>query len=532
MKKLVCTLAMVSLAAFSFAAKPIKNVSGTIGKNTTWDSDTVYVLNGFVYVDSTKTLTIEAGTVIRGDKASKGSLIVQRGAKIMAEGTAANPIVFTSNQAAGSRAAGDWGGLIILGKAPVNQGSNVNIEGSVNRMYGGNDAADNSGILKYVRIEYAGIAFSANNEINGLTMGGVGNGTTIDYVQVIFSGDDSFEWFGGTVNCKHLVAAYGVDDDFDTDFGFGGRIQFGVVVRKSNIADQAGDSNGFESDNDAAGSTKTAITAPIFSNVSVFGPIQEVGGSFDPKFNNALRLRRNTATSTFNSVFSGFPYGLYLEDSAVSANVAEGELKFKYNVLAMMKNTALRFKGKKNGVDSAAFMTNNGCEVKATLAELKAGSPYTANPNFALEASSELLIGANFTDAKISGESFFDKAVTYRGAFGAIDWTDNWTNFDPQNTNYEGTVGINMVTVVNGINVYPNPVADAATINFNVVKAGQYTVNVYDITGKLVVNAASTYFTEGVHNVALSTDNLNNGIYMVKFEGAEGVASTKIEVVR
>src|SRR5690606_21627446 len=126
-------------------------------------------------------LTIEPGTVIMGDKNSKGTLIVERGGKIMAQGTKEKPIVFTSAQPAGQRAAGDWGGLIILGKAPVNLGNSAKIEGGVDREYGGTDANDNSGVLKYVRIEFSGIAFQPDNEINGLTMGGVGAGTTVDY---------------------------------------------------------------------------------------------------------------------------------------------------------------------------------------------------------------------------------------------------------------------------------------------------------------------------------------------------------------
>ena len=172
-----------------------------------------------MYVEDGATLTIEPGTIIKGEKSSKGSLIVKRGGKIIANGTVDKPIVFTSNQAKGSRAAGDWGGLVLLGKAPVNKTPAV-IEGENLTQFGGTDAADNSGSLKYVRIEFAGIAFETDKEINGLTFGGVGSGTTIDYVQVSHSGDDSYEWFGGTVNAKHLIAFRGLDDDFDTDNRF------------------------------------------------------------------------------------------------------------------------------------------------------------------------------------------------------------------------------------------------------------------------------------------------------------------------
>jgi hypothetical protein len=152
-------------------------------------------LDGWVYVKSGATLTIEPGTVIRGSKANKGALIIEKGARIIAEGTASDPIIFTSNQDAGSRSYGDWGGVIVLGNATVNKVDPV-IEGGPTSTYGGSDDADNSGVLKYVRIEFPGIAFQPDKEINGLTMGGVGTGTEIDYVQVSFSGDDSYEWFG------------------------------------------------------------------------------------------------------------------------------------------------------------------------------------------------------------------------------------------------------------------------------------------------------------------------------------------------
>ena len=206
-----------------YAATDVTIPAGSITTNTTWTKNHIYLLTGYVFVNDGVTLTIEPGTVIRGDKTSKATLIVSQGGKLVANGTVAEPIVFTSNQPVGSRAAGDWGGVILLGKAPINPiGGTATIEGGVglSAVYGGTDANDNSGSLQYVRIEFPGVAYATDNEINGLTLGGVGSGTTIDNIEVIYSGDDSYEWFGGTVNCKHLIAIAGVDDDFDTDFGY------------------------------------------------------------------------------------------------------------------------------------------------------------------------------------------------------------------------------------------------------------------------------------------------------------------------
>jgi len=312
--------------------------AGDISSNTTWTADKTYLLNGFVYVKPGVTLTIEAGTVIRGDKTNKGTIIVEMGAKLNAIGTQLNPIVFTSNQSAGSRNYGDWGGIILLGKSSINQaGGTATIEGGVGRSYGGGttpDVADNSGTLKYVRIEFPGIAFEPNNEINGLTLGGVGSGTTLDYIQVSYSGDDSYEWFGGTVNAKHLIAYRGLDDDFDTDNGYSGMIQFAVALRDPAIADEAGDSNGFESDNDATGSTNTPYVHAIFSNFSMYGPLVTPQTTVNPAYARGIFIRRNSRLNIFNSVIAGFVKGMQLKDDLTQAAATAGELNIENCIIA------------------------------------------------------------------------------------------------------------------------------------------------------------------------------------------------------
>ena len=258
-------------------AETSTNVELTGELNTqTLDASKKYLIKGIVIVPDGAVLSIPAGTVLVGQKSSKGTLVVKPGGKLIAEGTPERHIIFTSNQLPGEREQGDWGGIVILGKANINQ-NNPAVEGvspAVNYGTFNNSINDNdnSGILKYVRIEYAGIALTPNNETNGLTMGAVGSGTTIDYVQVTYGGDDAFEWFGGTVTCQHLIAFATWDDDFDTDFGFSGKVQFGVSVRDPFNADQSG-SNSFESDNDATGSTATPKTAGVFSNMTVLGPV-------------------------------------------------------------------------------------------------------------------------------------------------------------------------------------------------------------------------------------------------------------------
>jgi hypothetical protein len=312
---------------------------GHITTNTTWTSGNVYKLNGWVYVNAGVTLTIQPGTIIRGDKTNKGALIIERGAKLIAAGTASQPIVFTSNQAVGSRDRGDWGGIILCGYATINQaGGTAVIEGGVGAIYGGGSTpnnADNTGILKYVRCEFAGYPFAPDNEINGITFGGVGNGTTIDYCQVSYSNDDSYEWFGGTVNCKHLIAFRGLDDEFDTDNGFSGKLQFLVALRDPAIADISG-SNGFESDNDAAGDGNLPLTHPIFCNVSIFGPLVTPSTTINTNFKRAMHIRRNSTLCVYNSVFAGWPVGLYIDGNNTMANANNNVLQIENCIMSGM----------------------------------------------------------------------------------------------------------------------------------------------------------------------------------------------------
>lgn len=438
-------------------------VTGDISTSTTWKADKIYLLKGFVYVTNGATLTIEPGTIIKGDKATKGTLTITRGSKIMALGTASKPIVFTSAFEAGARSSGDWGGVILLGKAPVNQGDNVQIEGGLDPkgdpakyiQYGGTDANDNSGTLKYVRIEYAGIPFSPDNEINGLTLGGVGAGTTLDYIEVYRAGDDSYEWFGGTVTAKHLLAIGGLDDDFDTDFGFSGKLQFCLGQRYPTIADISG-SNGFESDNDASGSNKTPQTSAIFCNMTMLGPISSAtAGSINANYQHAAQIRRNSALSCFNSIFAGYVEGIYIDDSkvatagATSTNYTAGRLAFQNNIIYGCNKKGNEVKGENKSLFETALRAQNIFD--ATLyADALVASPFkyssdfanAGTPDFKVKTGSIAETGALFTDAKISTDPFFEK-VTYRGAFGSTDWTAGWANFNPQALPYTTPGAVN-----------------------------------------------------------------------------------------
>ena len=390
-------------------------VSSDITVNTTWSG--VVLLQNKVYVKNNATLTIVPGTIIRGDKATQGTLIITRGAKINANGTASQPIVFTSNEAVGSRNEGDWGGLVILGLAKNNQPSGVvDIEGlapSTDTKHGGNYDTDNSGVIKYVRIEFAGIALEPNKEVNGITFGSVGSGTLVDNVQVSFSGDDSFEWFGGTVNCKHLIAYRGLDDDFDTDFGYRGKVQFFLSIRDKDLYDAPGDSNCFESDNDAAGSTAQPKTAPIFSNGTIVGPKGNgtITLPIGEKFEKSFRLRRNTATSVFNTLTTGWEKGLSIEGTAVVNNVNGDTLVFANNNTVNYANNTNTIYNAGTPTTAAAstaafynsFWGADGNDSTQTLAQVNWVNLFTAlgtTPDARLGTGSVAGSGANFMHPK------------------------------------------------------------------------------------------------------------------------------------
>jgi len=284
----------------------------TLTTNRTLSAANTYILRGIVRVGAGTTLTIEPGTLILGE--CGGTIVVERGGQINANGTPSAPIRFSSNKPVGQRRPGDWGGIVILGRAPNNQGTDIQIEGvslppgSTVGRYGGNNPDDNSGVFRYVRIEYPGTELGEGNEINGLTMGSVGRGTQIDHVQVLYAQDDGFEWFGGNVDCRYLYAFGCSDDDFDTDFGFTGRIQFAAGVKTVSSEPGTGASNGFESDNDAAGSGATPLTAPRFANVTLSGPCGD--DALLPVFGQGVLARRNTALQLRNSVISDWNEGV------------------------------------------------------------------------------------------------------------------------------------------------------------------------------------------------------------------------------
>lgn len=534
---------MLAAAGSTWAQAPVKNISGNLTGIVNWSNDTIYLLQGKVYVKAGATLNIQEGTIIKGDKSTPGSaLIITRGAQIYAVGTATQPIVFTSSETPGNRAMGDWGGVVIAGNAKTNvvggigtfEGGNLaNPDGTASDgQYGGLNDLDNSGELKYVRIEYAGFAYAPNNELNSLTMGAVGSGTKISYVQCSYGLDDAFEWFGGNVNADHLIAFRGNDDDFDTDFGFSGKVQFGVCLRDTLVADAVSGANAFESDNDGGGSANNPKTKPVFSNMTLVGPRFTASTSFDPNFRRGAHIRRNSEMSLFNSVVMGWPVGIKIDGDSCQNNANNNLLKVKNTVVA----------GCPMNLDSAATATSWGITpwyntagwdnmVYANNSDLMLSSPFNYNaPDFRPAAGSPLLSGASFADAFLS--SGFT-SVNYRGAFGADDWTAGWTNFQPDTASYAYgylPVGVRDLNKTVRLQVYPNPVNVQCRVSFTTPVMGDVTIEVSDINGRVVAHQ-ELKAVAGYQQVGISTTNFRDGLYLIRVQGTDWMSTQKLSVM-
>ncbi|MFD2287591.1 hypothetical protein GJU39_20545 [Pedobacter petrophilus] len=323
-----------SAADYSQSSLPVVGVSGDITGSVTWTAGNVYELSGVVTVRNGATLTIEAGTYIKSSVniagVQNGVLVIAKDGNINAVGTESNPIVFTSRNLLDGNASttgtpGDFGGVIILGNARINVGDKL-IEGLADQPqfhYGGTNDGDNRGTFQYVRIEYAGFQLAPNVEVNGLTLGGVGNGTTIDHVQVSYGLDDGFEFFGGTVSPSNLVALASDDDQFDFDNGFTGVLADAVAIADKNSTHSTSggnsDSNGIESDNNApaedASFSLTPKTHPVLVNVSIFGT-ENTSSIAGLGYRNGIRERRGSEVELANVIVSGYNTGIAFDADA------------------------------------------------------------------------------------------------------------------------------------------------------------------------------------------------------------------------
>ena len=564
---------------------PTVVITGKITTNTTWTANTVYELSGVVSIDTLITLTIEPGTIIRGDNAVPNScLIVRRGAKLNAIGTASKPIVFTSDKAAGTRAPGDWGGIILLGRGDINAtGKLAYIEGLNNipeSQYGGGATIkmdDNSGTLSYLRIEYGGYVFQPNVEINGLTLGGVGSGTTIDHIQCSFINDDSYEWFGGNVNCSYLVAYRGVDDNWDTDNGFSGKVQFCLGVRDPELWDPtfanasgSSTSEGFESDNDAGSSNNNPRTSAVFCNVTDIGPFR---GTSNPAsdlqgFRRAARIRRNSQLNIFNSLLMDWRTGLFIDGAGSEAAMVNGVANFRNNIIAgaSTNRNILR------GTNAGPFTGISAIDSVATTAGILINPYQFFTPDYRPTDGSLALRNFDFSNpilpvslTKFEGETI--KNVHYlnwetktendnrgfdleRSADSRNFSSIGFVNTKAINGNSNSSLAYNFIDAkpLAGISyyrlkqvdnngrytyskvlmlqtlvgedlqfsmVYPNPVNSQLNMAVMAPKANRINLQIVDVAGR-VISTQTFQVTRGSNNLQVNVAGLSRGQYFVK----------------
>lgn len=541
----LCMIFILSINLFAQLSSYNEVLEGNINSDKVLDANKKYLLRGFVNVNEPATLTIPAGTIIYGEKSSKGTLIINRGAKINAVGTSTKPIIFTSQSPIGQRAPGDWGGVIIAGRASINvPGGTATIEGGTGTIYGGganpNDD-DNSGILKYVRIEFGGIAFLPDNEINGLTLGGVGRGTTLEYIQVSYSGDDSFEWFGGTVNAKYLVAFKGIDDDFDTDFGYRGNLQFLFGLRDPNLADISG-SNGFESDNDGSGTSNTPRTQPIFSNVTLIGPLETPTTQINPNFGRGMHLRRSTLTSLYNSIVMGYPRGLYIQSSNSANGAMVGDLQIRNSIIAGASSESNLLTTDVSGFDVTNWYKTQtfGNRTFVTNTEVGLTNPFNLNmPDARPTSNSPAASGSSFNNPKLSASFFIP--TNYIGAFdpNLPRWDAGWTEYDPQNKNYQVTtdidnelVHINLPTSFELSQNFPNPFNPTTNIKFAIPTSGIVKLSVYNILGQEITQLVNGFKEIGTYTIRWDASNLSSGLYIYRLESNGQIISKKMTLLK
>jgi hypothetical protein len=428
------------------------------GTSVTWTNDRVWVLDGLVFVNEEQTLTIEPGTVVKGkdgDGKNASGLVVARGGTLKASGTADAPIIFTAmdddlstTDDLPANYRGGWGGIIIMGRAPLNTTPNVlNVEGitlnEIRNQYGGTDPNDSSGTLRYVSIRYGGTILEEGNEINGLTLAGVGSGTTVEYVEVFNNQDDGFEFFGGTVDARYLVSAFTTDDSFDFDQGYRGRGQFWLAVQNSVYADHAAEHDGGEAK--YGGVDATPYATPQIYNVTY------VGSGLDGAGSAAITMRDNFAGSYFNSVFASFPgRAVHVEDVPGTdtgdsrARFEEGTLRLEGNVFYEIGGTLVAGRGSQFG----GLVVNDGpfgdalasyLEDNNTMASLSPVNTLSRDSYGRISVLDPRGVGDALTTAGVDEPDAFFEDVDYVGAFdGSTNWALSWTFIGQGGTTHPG----------------------------------------------------------------------------------------------
>lgn len=521
------------------------------GAEVVWTSDHVYVLNGFVFVDTLATLTIEPGTVIKG-KPGQGenasALIVTRGAKIFANGTPTQPIIFTAEADDVNDptdlpldARGLWGGVILLGRARLNSTPGVTaIEGipttEPRGLYGGDDDEDSSGIMRYVSIRHGGTDIGAGNEINGLTFGGVGSGTLVEFVEVFANNDDGYEFFGGKPRARYLVSAFNRDDAFDYDEGFRGLGQFWFAIQAADVGNRGGEHDGGTDPEDGQ-----PFATPYIFNATYIG-----SGATSSNVDNdvTLKLRDNAGGKYFNSIFTDFVgAGVDIEDLASGedsrARLEAGDLVLSNNIWwGYGAGNTLEAIIPQDFVRTSPNFNDNRV-VDPQLRGISRTTDGGLDPRPA--AGSPALSGATAVPA---GDDFFSQ-TDYLGAFGETNWAADWTFLSAAGILTANGGGNPPITAVEEKQIsavqpddfslsqnYPNPFNPTTTINYAVKATVHVRISVYNLIGQKVATLVDGVRPAGSYTVSWDASDLSSGLYVYRLEAGATVVTKKMTLLK
>lgn len=538
--KLYTFLILFLFALTSVQAQQIITDADLQGNTTyNWTKDNVYVLDGNVFLEEGGVLNIEAGTVIKGKATpSNGSdntsaLIITRGAQIFAEGTKEEPIIFTgelddlsTTDDLNSLVNQLWGGVIILGNSIVGEeGGEDGVEGiistEVRARYGGTDVNDNSGVLKFVSIRHGGSVLAGDNEINGLTLGGVGEGTLIDYVEVFANKDDGIEIFGGTVNVKHAVVAFVGDDSYDIDESWNGYLQHILSIQQDQV-DDFGD-HAIEYDGSEEADLDPNDVGRIYNGTFIGSGVGSINSS-----SNGARIRNHGAAQIWNSLFLESTDYMFRvdggEDDTALERLMAGETVFTNNIVNGYGDYV---RSNEQAVLDALAAGNTTNDTDPLLKGISRTTDGGLDPR--LSDNSPALTGA--ATNQIEGDF-----VNYRGAFdNQCNWAAGWTALASYGYFPAGATFCTPTSVENAANEaglklavpMPNPATDNLNLVFELPAASELTIHITDFTGKLMETIALDKQVQGTHNTTLNVANYQAGIYVIAIETAFGTVTQK-----
>ncbi len=509
-------------------------VTGNITTDQTWTADTTYLLVGQTFVKDGVTLTIEPGTVIKAN-ADDGNglapaLVIERGARIIADGTASDPITFTSSlDESELPARGTWGGLILLGNAPISKDGGENyVEGLVGIPYGGTDPDDNSGILRYVRVWYGGCSIGQDNEINGITLAGVGRGTAIEHCEVAWNLDDGFEMFGGTVDLKYCSVLFVGDDAFDTDEGYQGRGQFLFAMVGESEGNRAHEMDSkTNSDMDSQ-----PRSMPQFSNVTLVG-----SGSATASADNdqLIRLREGTAGLFWNYiVVEAKEYGVKITDSTTISLIGDS-LQFSANNI-VFNNYSGQF------ADDYGITALNVDPQLVNLDGRESGGTIDPRPALGGPAYENVDGIPSTMFGEIYNSDGFFTQVSYKGAFGTDLWLAGWSWLDANDRLGKSVMSVDdeetaQPTEFALLGNYPNPFNPTTSIRFRLPASINVEVKIYNITGQLVSTITTESLNSGLNSVtwngtSLTGEAVASGLYFYSVQADGNIRTGKMTLLK